>query len=54
MGSACSIATPLAYGLLGDWIGIETAVAIGACLVLLTLPFALVLRPAVAWRATAA
>jgi MFS family permease len=54
VGSVCSIAAPLAYGMVGDWIGIETAVAIGACLVLLTLPFALVLRPAVAWRATAA
>ncbi len=54
VGSVCGVAAPLAYGTLGDWIGIETAVAIGACLVLLTLPFALVLRPALALQASAA
>ncbi len=54
VGSACGIAAPLAYGMLGDWIGIETALAIAAGLVLLTLPFALALRPAIAWRPTAA
>jgi hypothetical protein len=37
---------------LGDWVGIETTVAIAACLVLLTLPFTLALRPVVGWRAT--
>jgi MFS family permease len=54
VGSVCGVAAPLAYGTLGDWIGIETAVAIGAGLVLLTLPFALVLRPALALQASAA
>jgi MFS family permease len=54
VGSVSSIAGPLAYGMLGDWIGIEITVAIAAGLVLLTLPFTLVLRPAIAWRATAA
>ena len=44
--SVCSIVAPLAYGVLGDWLGIEVALAIAACLVLLTLPFALVLRSA--------
>ena len=53
VGTVSSIAAPLGYGMLGDWIGIETTVAIAAGLVLLTLPFTLVLRPAVAWRATA-
>ena len=50
----CGIAAPLAYGMLGQWTGIETALTIAACLVLLTLPFALALRPAVARHATAA
>ena len=54
LGSACGIAAPLAYGMVGEWIGIETALVIAACLTLLTLPFTLALRPAVAWRATAA
>ncbi len=52
--SVCGVAAPLAYGMLGDWIGIETALGVAACLVLLTLPFTLALRPAVARRATAA
>jgi hypothetical protein len=38
--------------MLGDWVGIETTVAIAACLVLFTLPFTLALRPVVGWRAT--
>ena len=54
VGSVSGIAAPLAYGMLGDWIGIEIVVAIAACLVLLTLPFTLALRPVVGWRATAA
>ena len=52
--TVCSVAAPLAYGMLGQWTGIETALTIAACLVLLTLPFALALRPAVARHATAA
>jgi FSR family fosmidomycin resistance protein-like MFS transporter len=52
--SVCGIAAPLAYGVLGDWIGIEIALAIAACLVLLTLPFALVLRSATSLRTTTA
>ncbi len=50
--SFCGIAAPLVYGMLGDWIGIEIVVTIAACLVLLTLPFTLALRPVVGWRAT--
>ena len=46
--SVCSVAAPLAYGMLGEWIGIETALAGAAGLVLLTLPITLVLRPAIA------
>jgi MFS family permease len=52
--SVCGIAAPLAYGALGEWIGIETALAVAACLALLTLPFTLMLRPAVTRRTTAA
>ncbi|MEE9589966.1 MAG: MFS transporter, partial [Hyphomicrobiaceae bacterium] len=54
LGTVSAIAAPLAYGTLGDWIGIETALAIAACLVLLTIPFALALRPALALQASAA
>ena len=52
--SVCTIAAPLAYGMFGEWIGIEITLAAAACLVLLTLPITLVLRPAIAWHATAA
>lgn len=51
--SVCGIAAPLAYGMLGEWIGIETALAFAAGLVLLILPITLALRPAVARHATA-
>ena len=53
LGSVCGIAAPLVYGMLGEWIGIETALVFVACLVLLTLPLTLALRPAVSFRATA-
>lgn len=53
VGSTCGIVAPLAYGMLGDRIGIEMTVAIAAFLVLLTLPFTLALRPVVGWRTTA-
>jgi MFS family permease len=52
--SVCGVAAPLAYGMLGDLVGIETALGVAACLVLLTLPFTLALRPVVGRRATAA
>ena len=52
--SVCGFAAPLAFGMLGDWIGIEASLAFAAGLVLLTLPFTLALRPAIAWRPTAA
>lgn len=48
------VAAPLAYGMMGEWIGIETALVSAACLVLLTIPFTLALRPAIAVRATPA
>ena len=39
---------PMAYGFLGDAIGLERAIAVVACVVLLVLPLTLLLRPAVA------
>lgn len=52
--SVCSVAAPLVYGLLGDWIGIEVTLVFAGCLVLLTLPFTLALRPAITRRTSAA
>lgn len=46
LGSACGIAAPLGYGVLGDRVGIETAIAMVGIVVFLTIPLALVLRPA--------
>lgn len=42
------MAAPIAYGLLGDALGIEKALFVAGILVLLTLPLALVLRAAIA------
>jgi FSR family fosmidomycin resistance protein-like MFS transporter len=39
---------PMAYGFLGDAVGLERAIAVVACVVLLVLPLTLLLRPAVA------
>ena len=47
LGSLCGIAAPLGYGLLGDISGVETTIAIVGCAVLLTVPLAAMLRPAV-------
>ncbi len=53
LSSVCGIAAPLAFGMLGEWIGIDNAMMIAAGLVLLTLPLTVALRPAVALRPTA-
>jgi MFS family permease len=45
VGACCGIAAPLAYGLLGDAIGIEKTIAVVGGFVLLALPLAFVLRP---------
>jgi MFS family permease len=47
LGSLCGIAAPLGYGLVGDISGVETTIAIVGCAVLLTVPLAAMLRPAV-------
>jgi MFS family permease len=39
---------PMAYGFLGDAIGLERAISVVACVVLLVLPLTILLRPAVA------
>ncbi len=54
LGSACGIAAPLGYGLLGDRVGIETAIAVAGIAIFLTIPLALVLRPAVRANPTTA
>jgi MFS family permease len=47
--------SPAIYGLLGDAVGVPTALVVIACIVLLTLPLTLLLRPALlAARVTAA
>ena len=44
-GACCGIVAPLAYGLLGDAVGIEYTIAVIGAVVLLSLPLCLVLRP---------
>jgi MFS family permease len=45
VGSVCGIAAPLAFGLLGDRLGVQVAIAALGGTVLLTLPLVAVLRP---------
>jgi MFS family permease len=45
VGSVCGIAAPLAFGLLGDRLGVHVAIAALGGTVLLTLPLVAVLRP---------
>jgi len=46
LGSTCGVVAPLVYGLIGDAIGIKPTIALVAAVVLITLPLALLLRPA--------
>ena len=46
LGSLCGIAAPLGYGLLGDVAGVQTTIGTIGFAVLLTLPLAALLRPA--------
>jgi len=50
VGSVCGIAAPLGFGLLGDRFGVETAIATIGAAILLTVPLALLLKPAGALR----
>ena len=45
VGSVCGIAAPLAFGLLGDRLGVHVAIAALGSTILLTLPLVTVLRP---------
>ena len=45
VSAACGIAAPLAFGLLGDMVGIPTTMYVMAGIVFLTLPLCLVLGP---------
>ncbi len=47
LGSMCGIAAPLGYGLIGDQLGVQTAIAILGITVLLVLPLCSVLRPTI-------
>ena len=46
LGSLCGIAAPLGYGVLGDRLGVETAIAVIGMAVLVAVPLCLALRPA--------
>jgi MFS family permease len=46
LGSVCGIAAPLGYGLLGDTAGVPVAIATVGVAVLITVPLAAMLRPA--------
>jgi FSR family fosmidomycin resistance protein-like MFS transporter len=48
VGSLCGIAAPLGYGLIGDLYGVETSMAIIGIAIFLTVPLALLMRPAAA------
>lgn len=50
LGSICGIAAPLGYGLLGDLYGVETSMAIIGVAIFLTVPLAMLLKPAGASR----
>jgi MFS family permease len=45
IGSVCGIAAPLGFGLLGDRLGVETAIAAIGVAILATVPLATLLRP---------
>ena len=50
LGSLCGIAAPLGYGLLGDLQGVETSIAVIGVAIFLTVPLAVVLKPAAALK----
>ena len=50
-GSVAGAGSPFLFGLLGDHVGLEPALASAGCLALLTVPLVLALRPA--FRSTA-
>jgi len=47
LGSVCGILAPLGYGLLGDLFDIPVTIAVIGCVIFLTIPLCLLLRPAV-------
>jgi MFS family permease len=50
IGSAAGGSAPLAFGVLGDWIGLQSTVTVLAIVLLTTLPMAILLRPHLARR----
>ncbi|NKB56520.1 MAG: MFS transporter [Alphaproteobacteria bacterium] len=47
LGSVCGILAPWGYGFLGDVIGIPETIGIVGCLIFLTIPLCLILRPSI-------
>jgi MFS family permease len=48
IGSATGIAAPLAYGVIGDHLGVSNAIALAGAVAFLALPACLLLKPALA------
>ncbi len=46
LGSVCGLVAPLAFGVIGDTLGVRTSIALIGLLAFLTLPLCLMLRPA--------
>lgn len=46
LGSVCGILAPWGYGFIGDAVGIPATLGLAGCLIFLTIPMCLVLRPA--------
>ncbi len=42
-----TVIAPLGFGVIGDWTGVHSAILASGCIVLLTIPFTFMLRPAV-------
>ncbi len=42
-----TVIAPLGFGVIGDWIGVHTAILISGCTLLLTIPLSIILGPAV-------
>lgn len=48
VGSTCGILAPLGYGLLADFIGVPETIGVAGCVIFLTIPLCLILRPSIA------
>lgn len=48
VGSTCGILAPLGYGLLADFIGVPETIGVAGCVIFLTIPLCLILKPSIA------